>query len=100
MTTKIVTKYSQIADSQPYSSALSTRTRVVRCTAYFSGGSASPAPSVVTTPPTPGALGFAERASRTQNFQDTSLRVAGGNGVAVAALGLLGVLTFLPVCSK
>eukprot|EP00904_Undaria_pinnatifida_P009229 jgi/Undpi1/5436/HiC_scaffold_2.g00715.m1 len=63
-------------------------------------GITSPAPSIMTTSPTPVVLGFADRQSRTQNFQDTSLRVGGGNGVAVAALGLLGVLTFLPICSK
>lgn len=66
----------------------------------FLGGTASPAPSVGTTAPSPGSLGFAERVARTQSFQDRSLSTGGSNGVAVAALGLLGVLTFLPVCSK
>lgn len=32
--------------------------------------------------------------------EDESLSVSGGNGVALAALGLLSVLTFLPTCVK
>ena len=61
----------------------------------FAGRSLSPVPSGVTTEPTSAA-----NTSISLDFEDNTLSVAGGNGVALVALGVLSVLTFLPSCVK
>lgn len=63
----------------------------------FAGGSLSPAASGVTPAPTSAAT-IAD--GQIMDFEDRPLSVEGGNGVALAALGVLSVLTFLPACVK
>lgn len=60
----------------------------------FAGQTPSPAPSG-------GSVGEAGgRPTDPREFDDRPRNLGGGEGVAVAALGLLGVLTFLPFCGK
>lgn len=53
-----------------------------------------------TPAPTTTALGTGTRGIETLSFEDNALNLSGGEGVALAALGLFGALTFMPFCAK